>query len=95
MENLAVCKHLTVFKKKKIPVCKKTFQNTFGLQTEALIVELGEKIKSGIVGQNVRENREKKMPQHKILVEIKEKITSHINSFKLCTPHYRRKMHQM
>ncbi|KAK2704506.1 hypothetical protein QYM36_016788 [Artemia franciscana] len=40
---------------------------------------------------NVCENRGERAPQHKISVEIREKVTSHINSFKPCTPHYRRK----
>jgi len=61
---------------------------TLGSETDGLIIELCKKIISGIVSQNVFEKREKRAPQHKILVEIREKITSHINSFKPCNPHY-------
>ncbi|KAK2704977.1 hypothetical protein QYM36_017133 [Artemia franciscana] len=60
--------------------------NTLGLKTVGLVTELCKKIKSGIVGQNVYENRGKRTSQHKISVEIREQVTSYINSFKPCTP---------
>ncbi|KAK2703889.1 hypothetical protein QYM36_017815 [Artemia franciscana] len=84
-----VVEHFTT----KIPVCQKIFMNTLGLKTDGLITELCKKIKSGIVGQIFCENRGKRAPQHKISLEIREKVTSHINNFKPCTPppNYRRK----
>ena len=77
--------------KKNPSVKKKTFMNTLGLKTDGLITEWCKKIKSDIVGQNVFENPGKRAPQNKVSVEIREKVTSYINSFKPCTPHIQRK----
>ena len=85
--SFIVVQHLT----KKIQVCKKTFRNTLGLQTDGLITELCKKIKSDIVGQNVCENPGKRAPQNKVSIAIREKATSHINSLKPSTPHFQRK----
>jgi len=75
----------------KNPSVQKNFTNTLGLKTDGLITELFKRIKSEIVGKNVCENQGKGVPQHKISMEIREKITSHINNFKPCAPHYQRK----
>ncbi|CAH1122987.1 unnamed protein product [Ceutorhynchus assimilis] len=85
-------KHVTLLPVKRknsteIAVCRLTFLNTLGYTTDSVITELVAAIKSGPCGDQVKERRG---GSHRPEAD-RDIIKNHIESFKPCVSHYRRK----
>lgn len=72
-------------------MCKTTFLQTLGYTNDSVVTELVSAMEKDSCGKFVKENRGK--PRMDII--NREPIVKHVESYKPCISHYRRKTHQI